>query len=99
MPIKNEILILMLYLSEYLSVPKRFLAYSSNEVEKSINARIDKGCVRIVVNFDGVEYISSSGSHEYLRERDVSSFMLSFFLITFCACTDLYPYPFLKNRN
>jgi len=39
----------------------RLDAYFSNEVERSINALINKGSVRIVANFDGVEYISSSG--------------------------------------
>ena len=46
---------------EILSLNGRLDAYSSNEVEKSINTLIEGGCVRIVVNFDGVEYISSSG--------------------------------------
>ena len=39
----------------------RLDAYSSNEVEGSINGLIDKGCTRIVVNYGGVDYISSSG--------------------------------------
>jgi len=39
----------------------RLDAYSANEVEKSITGLIDGGCVRIVVNLEGVEYISSSG--------------------------------------
>lgn len=39
----------------------RLDAYSANEVEKSITGLIDGGCVRIMVNFEGVEYISSSG--------------------------------------
>jgi len=34
--------------------------YSSNELERSISALIDGGSVRLVVNFDGVDYISSS---------------------------------------
>ena len=46
---------------EILSLNGRLDAYLSNGVESSINALIDKGSVRIVVNFDGVEYISSSG--------------------------------------
>ncbi len=44
-----------------LALAGRLDAYSSNEVEKSITGLIDEGCVRIVVNFEGVEYISSSG--------------------------------------
>jgi len=46
---------------EIIYLDGRLDAYLSNEVERSINALIDKGSVRIVVNFDGVEYISSSG--------------------------------------
>nr|QNO55611.1 hypothetical protein JLLEDACL_00010 [Methanosarcinales archaeon ANME-1 ERB7] len=46
---------------EILSLNGRLDAYLSNGVERSINALIDKGSVRIVANFDGVEYISSSG--------------------------------------
>jgi anti-sigma B factor antagonist len=44
-----------------LTLNGRLDAYSANDVERSINALIDGDCVRIVVNFDGVEYISSSG--------------------------------------
>ncbi len=44
-----------------LALDGRLDAYSSNEVETSINTLIDGGCVKIVVNFNGVEYISSSG--------------------------------------
>ena len=46
---------------EIIALNGRLDAYSSNEVERSINTLIDGGCVRIVVNFNGVEYISSSG--------------------------------------
>jgi anti-sigma B factor antagonist len=46
---------------EIISLNGRLDAYSSNEVETGINTLVDKGCVRIVVNFNGVEYISSSG--------------------------------------
>jgi anti-sigma B factor antagonist len=46
---------------EILSLQGRLDAYSANEVEKSITGLIDEGCVRIVVNLEGVEYISSSG--------------------------------------
>ncbi len=44
-----------------LALNGRLDAYSSNELERSISALIDDGSVRLVVNFDGVEYISSSG--------------------------------------
>ena len=46
---------------EIISLHGRLDAYSSNEVERTINTLIDEGCVRIVVNLEGVEYISSSG--------------------------------------
>ncbi len=46
---------------EILSLNDRLDAYLSNEVERSINALIEKGSVGFVVNRDGVEYISSSG--------------------------------------
>lgn len=39
----------------------RLDAYSSNELERNIGALIDDCRYRIVVNFDGVDYISSSG--------------------------------------
>ena len=44
-----------------LTLNGRLDAYSSNELERSISALIDNGSVRLVVNFDGVDYISSSG--------------------------------------
>ena len=44
-----------------LALTGRLDAYSSGEVEKSITGLIDEGCVRIVVNLEDVEYISSSG--------------------------------------
>lgn len=39
----------------------RLDAYSSNELEKKVNMLIDNGCRGIVINFEGVDYISSSG--------------------------------------
>lgn len=39
----------------------RLDAYSANEVEKRIAGLIDGGCLRLVMNLEGVEYISSSG--------------------------------------
>ena len=44
-----------------LALTGRLDAYSANEVEKCITGLIDGGCVRLVVNLEGVEYISSSG--------------------------------------
>ena len=44
-----------------LALSGRLDAYSSSEVEKRITGLIDGGSVRIVVNFEDVEYISSSG--------------------------------------
>ncbi|MGC9444577.1 MAG: STAS domain-containing protein [Candidatus Methanospirareceae archaeon] len=44
-----------------LALSGRLDAYSSDEVEKRIAGLIDGGCVRIVVNLEDVEYISSSG--------------------------------------
>ncbi len=44
-----------------LTLKGRLDAYSSNELERSISALIDDGSVRLVLNFDGVDYISSSG--------------------------------------
>jgi anti-sigma B factor antagonist len=44
-----------------LTLTGRLDAYSANELEQSITGLIDGGCVRLVVNFEGVEYISSSG--------------------------------------
>ncbi len=39
----------------------RLDAYSSNELDKRINMLIDEGNMELVVNLDGVDYISSSG--------------------------------------
>ena len=54
---------------EILSLNGRLDAYLSNGVESSINALIDKGSVKIIVNFDGVEYISSSGLRVLLASQ------------------------------
>jgi anti-sigma B factor antagonist len=43
------------------SLNGRLDAYSSDDVERSITTLIDDGYIRIVVNFEGVDYISSSG--------------------------------------
>jgi len=52
-----------------LTLNGRLDAYSSNELERSISALIDDGSVRIVVNFDGVDYISSSGLRVMLASQ------------------------------
>jgi len=52
-----------------LTLNGRLDAYSSNELERSISALIDDGSVRLVVNFDGVEYISSSGLRVLLTSQ------------------------------
>ena len=39
----------------------RLDAYSSNQVEKTINSLIDEGLVKILINFKDTDYISSSG--------------------------------------
>jgi len=52
-----------------LTLKGRLDAYSSNELERSISALIDDGSVRLVVNFDGVDYISSSGLRVMLASQ------------------------------
>ncbi len=39
----------------------RLDAYSSNKLEEKVNSLIDNSCLEMVINFDGVDYISSSG--------------------------------------
>lgn len=39
----------------------RLDAYSSNKLEEEVNILIDRDCQDLVVNFEGVDYISSSG--------------------------------------
>ena len=46
---------------EIISPQGRLDAYSSNEVEETINSLIEDGYLKIVVNFSETEYISSSG--------------------------------------
>lgn len=46
---------------EVVSLEGRLDAYSSNQAEEIINSLIDNGCIKIVVNFENTEYISSSG--------------------------------------
>ncbi|MEA2051332.1 MAG: STAS domain-containing protein [Euryarchaeota archaeon] len=52
-----------------LTLKGRLDAYSSNELERSISALIDDGSVRLIVNFDGVDYISSSGLRVMLASQ------------------------------
>ncbi len=44
-----------------LSLNGRLDAYSSNELEIKVNTLIDNDCKQLIINFDGVDYISSSG--------------------------------------
>lgn len=46
---------------EIISPEGRLDAYSSNQLEEIMNTLIEEGCTKIVVNFEGTEYISSSG--------------------------------------
>jgi anti-sigma B factor antagonist len=39
----------------------RLDAYSSNKLDEKINTLIDNDCRELVINFEGVDYISSSG--------------------------------------
>jgi len=44
-----------------ISLCGRLDAYSANELEKKLDALIDAGQICLVINFDKLEYISSSG--------------------------------------
>ena len=44
----------------------RLDAYSANDVEKKLNSLIDAGQVRLVINLEKLEYISSSGLRVFL---------------------------------
>jgi anti-sigma B factor antagonist len=46
----------------------RLDAYSANEVEKKVDALIESGQVRMVLNLDKLEYISSSGLRVFLAQ-------------------------------
>lgn len=39
----------------------RLDAYSSNKLDERINKLIDNDCRELIINFEGVDYISSSG--------------------------------------
>jgi anti-sigma B factor antagonist len=46
----------------------RLDAYSATEVEKKLDAVIETGCVKLVLNLEGLEYISSSGLRVFLSQ-------------------------------
>jgi anti-sigma B factor antagonist len=46
----------------------RLDAYSSNDVEKKLDALIESGNVRMVLNLEKLEYISSSGLRVFLAQ-------------------------------
>lgn len=46
----------------------RLDAYSANEVEKKIDTFIESGQVKMVLNLDKLEYISSSGLRVFLAQ-------------------------------
>lgn len=46
---------------EVIYLEGRLDAYSSNQVDETINSLIEDGKIKIVVNFEETEYISSSG--------------------------------------
>ena len=46
----------------------RLDAYSAAEVEKKIDVVIEEGCVKMVLNLEGLEYISSSGLRVFLSQ-------------------------------
>ena len=46
---------------EIITPEGRLDAYTSGELENIIDSLIDDGCNKIVVNFNGTDYISSSG--------------------------------------
>jgi anti-sigma B factor antagonist len=51
-----------------LGLKGRLDAYSATEVEKKLDAVIETGCVKMVVNLEGLEYISSSGLRVFLSQ-------------------------------
>jgi anti-sigma B factor antagonist len=51
-----------------LGVTGRLDAYSATEVEKKLDAIIQTGCVKMVFNLEGLEYISSSGLRVFLSQ-------------------------------
>lgn len=51
-----------------LGLTGRLDAYSATEVEKKLDAVIGTGCVKLVLNLEGLEYISSSGLRVLLSQ-------------------------------
>lgn len=51
-----------------LALTGRLDAYSATEVEKKFDAVIESGCVKMVLNLEGMEYISSSGLRVFLSQ-------------------------------
>jgi len=51
-----------------LGLTGRLDAYSATEVEKKLDAVIEAGCVKLVLNLEGLEYISSSGLRVFLSQ-------------------------------
>ena len=44
-----------------ISITGRVDAYTSEELEKNVQEKIDEGFTKLVFNFEGVTYVSSSG--------------------------------------
>jgi anti-sigma B factor antagonist len=51
-----------------LGLTGRLDAYSATEVEKKFDTVIEGGCVKLVLNLAGLEYISSSGLRVFLSQ-------------------------------
>ena len=51
-----------------LGLTGRLDAYSATEVEKKLDEVIQSGCVKMVLNMEGLEYISSSGLRVFLSQ-------------------------------
>jgi len=51
-----------------ISFSGRLDAYSANEAEKKLDALIEGGQIKLVINFEKLEYISSSGLRVFLAE-------------------------------
>ena len=51
-----------------LGLKGRLDAYSATEVEKKLDEVIQAGCVKMVLNLEGLEYISSSGLRVFLSQ-------------------------------
>ena len=51
-----------------LALTGRLDAYSATEVEKKLDGVIQTGCVKMVLNLEGLEYISSSGLRVFLSQ-------------------------------